>query len=86
MQHDGDDQADACRGQGGAVGELAQPDRVVVERLRAEIELQVAHHVSEDETEQDHAGHGHDDLLADRGAPEAALGSHATSATPGLLL
>jgi hypothetical protein len=38
----------------------------VVERFGALVHLQVADHVADDEADQDDAGDGHRDLLADR--------------------
>ena len=49
-----------------AVQELPQEDGIAVHGLGAQVDQQVADHVAQDETEEDGAGHGHDDLAADR--------------------
>jgi len=58
------------------VQERAQLAAVGVDRVRALVKKQVAREVREHEAEQDRAGHGHDDLLADRGREEAPGAHH----------
>jgi len=52
----------------------AQACRVGIEVLRPLEDLQVTEQVRDDEQQQDHAGDGHDQLLADQRADEARGG------------
>ena len=70
------DQADAQDPQEHGPGserlaEGAEPLGVLVEVRGAQVDLEVADHVEQDEAQEHDPGDGHDPLLADRGAPEA---------------
>jgi hypothetical protein len=63
----------------GPVHQLPEPDRVVVHRLRAQVDLEVSDHMNDDEAEENEAGRGHDGLLADRCVEERCGAGHPVS-------
>jgi hypothetical protein len=71
VQRHRDEQDSPRHPQQHAVSEGAQGLGVAVERLRAQVDLQVPEHVADHEAEEDHSGQGHHDLEAEGGPQEA---------------